>query len=94
MFVTDLEECAEHCREVEGCRYYWWNPIEYSEAPRYCFLYQQCAPSDKEPEVRVLVIYFGLLSFTNFFQVAMLMGGRHPGHYFMTKNEHNDLVMR
>ena len=75
-FVPALEVCADHCREVEGCRYYWWYPIENSETPLYCFLYQQCAASDKEPEV------------------ALVIGGRHPGHHFMTEDEHNDLIMR
>ena len=26
--------------------------------------------------------------------MALIIGGRHPGHYFMTHNEHNDLIMR
>ena len=75
-FVPTLEECAEHCRDTQGCRYYWWYSIENSQSPLYCYLYQQCAASDKEPEA------------------ALVIGGRHPGHYFMTENEHNDLIMR
>lgn len=75
-FVPNLEACAENCRNTEGCRYYWWYPIENSESPLYCYLYQQCAASDKEPEA------------------ALLIGGRHPGHYFLTEEEHNDVIMR
>lgn len=76
LFVPKLESCAEECRQTEGCRYYWWHPIENSEAPLYCYLFQQCAASDKEPEA------------------ALVIGGRHPGHYFLTEDEHNDLIMR
>ncbi len=75
-FVPSLEICAEHCRASEGCRYYWWYPIENSESPLYCYLFQQCAASDQEPEA------------------ALVIGGRHPGHYFLTEEEHNDLIMR
>ena len=28
------------------------------------------------------------------FQVALVMGGRHPGHYYLSSGEHNDFVMR
>ena len=75
-FVPNLESCAEYCRDTQGCRYYWWYPIENSASPLYCYLFQQCAASDKEPEA------------------ALVIGGRHPGHYFLTENEHNDLIMR
>jgi len=27
-------------------------------------------------------------------QVALVLGGRHPGHYFLAKEEHNDVIMR
>ena len=75
-FVPTVETCGNHCRDTPGCRYYWWYPIENSENPLYCYLFQQCATSDNEPEA------------------ALIIGGRHPGHYFMTEAEHNDLVMR
>ena len=75
-FVPTVEMCGNHCRDTPGCRYYWWYPIENSENPLYCYLFQQCATSDNEPEA------------------ALIIGGRHPGHYFMTEAEHNDLVMR
>ena len=75
-FVPTVEMCGNHCRDTAGCRYYWWYPIENSENPLYCYLFQQCATSDNEPEA------------------ALIIGGRHPGHYFMTEAEHNDLVMR
>ena len=75
-FVPTVETCADHCKDTEGCRYYWWYPIENSDNPLYCYLFQTCATSDSEPEV------------------ALIIGGRHPGHYFMTEDEHNDLVKR
>ena len=27
-------------------------------------------------------------------QVSLILGGRHPGHYFLAEEEHNDVVMR
>ena len=57
-------------------RYYYWYPISYSSAPLYCYLFQQCAAKDDEPEV------------------ALVMGGRHPGHYFMDSDDYNDVVTR
>jgi hypothetical protein len=27
-------------------------------------------------------------------EVSLILGGRHPGHYFLAKEEHNDVVMR
>eukprot|EP00095_Tigriopus_kingsejongensis_P003413 maker-scaffold1126_size61158-snap-gene-0.10 protein:Tk03413 transcript:maker-scaffold1126_size61158-snap-gene-0.10-mRNA-1 annotation:"microneme protein " len=75
-FVASTEECQQHCQQTDGCRYYWWYPLDYSEAPAYCYLYRQCAPKDEEPKV------------------ALIIGGRHPGHYFMTQEQHNDLIMR
>ncbi|TRY74923.1 hypothetical protein TCAL_07513 [Tigriopus californicus] len=75
-FVESTDECKIHCQATNGCRYYWWYPLDYSESPAYCYMFQQCAPKDKEPEV------------------ALIIGGRHPGHYFMTQKQHNDLIMR
>ena len=40
-----------HFQETPDCRYYWWYPIKDSEHPQFCYLYQQCAAQDSEPEV-------------------------------------------
>ena len=34
-FVPTVEICGDHCRSTQGCRYYWWYPIENSESPLY-----------------------------------------------------------
>ena len=57
-------------------RYYYWYPIDYSPAPLYCYLFQQCAARDDEPEV------------------SLVVGGRHPGHYFIDTDDFNDVVTR
>ncbi len=51
MFVEREEDCLYYCQMTEGCRYWWWYPIERSESPQYCYLFQQCAAKDTEPEV-------------------------------------------
>jgi len=76
LFTPDLSACRDHCENTEGCRYYYHYPISYSAAPLYCYLFQQCAAKDDEPEV------------------ALVMGGRHPGHYFMDSDDFNDVVTR
>eukprot|EP00096_Caligus_rogercresseyi_P005548 TRINITY_DN2131_c0_g1_i2.p1 TRINITY_DN2131_c0_g1~~TRINITY_DN2131_c0_g1_i2.p1 ORF type:complete len:555 (+),score=117.14 TRINITY_DN2131_c0_g1_i2:130-1794(+) len=75
-FVQSTDACQKHCLEVEGCRYYWWYSIQESEYPMYCFLFRQCADSDTEPEV------------------ALILGGRHPGHHFISSKDANDVVSR
>ncbi|XP_040571187.1 uncharacterized protein [Lepeophtheirus salmonis] len=75
-FVQSSEKCGKHCLETEGCRYYWWYSIEESEHPMYCYLFRQCAASDAEPEV------------------TLILGGRHPGHHFISNKDENDVVSR
>ena len=46
-----FETMVNHLQETPDCRYYWWYPIKDSEHPQFCYLYQQCAAQDSEPEV-------------------------------------------
>ena len=56
-FIESNEVCKEICQGTYGCRYYYWYPMEHSEAPRFCYLFRQCAAQDREPEVRSRIEY-------------------------------------
>lgn len=92
LFTPSLAACRDHCERTTECRYYYWYPISYSSAPLYCYMFRQCAIKVTMPTHTSSIVTYDLQDDEP--TVALVMGGRHPGHYFMDSDDFNDIVTR
>lgn len=95
LFVPTQTDCRQKCQDHTDCRFWYWYPIDYSPAPLYCYLYRSCEGGADEQ----VLFYISSRGFANFptpdhpFQtIGWVIGGRHPGFYFLAETETSDLV--
>ena len=99
LFVPTQTDCRQKCQDHTECRFWYWYPIDYSPAPLYCYLYRSCEGGADEQVWN----HFSSRSFSDlnvigldanviFQTIGMVIGGRHPGFYFLDEAETSDLV--
>lgn len=54
LFTDSTEQCKIKCEDTPGCRFYYWYPIDYSPAPKYCYLFRSCEGGAAEPHVAMV----------------------------------------
>ena len=108
LFVPTQTDCRQKCQDHTECRFWYWYPIDYSPAPLYCFLYRSCeGGADEQVRLHPIFYDFSSRSFLAtsssnaytirdlnviFQTIGMVIGGRHPGFYFLDEEDTSDLV--
>ena len=94
LFVESQSDCRQKCQDHTECRFWYWYPIDYSPAPLYCYLYRSCEGGADEQVQSRFTLYFQPYhaNYPTFQTVGLVLGGRHPGFYFLSEEESSDLV--
>ena len=92
--IATQTDCRQKCQDHTECRFWYWYPIDYSPAPLYCYLYRSCEGGADE-QVSDRFTFYNMPIYANsanFQTVGLVLGGRHPGFYFLAEDESLDLV--
>ena len=92
IYLETQTDCRQKCQDHTECRFWYWYPIDYSPAPLYCYLYRSCeGGADEQVDFYSRFTLFSPY-LMNFQTVGLVLGGRHPGFYFLAEDESLDLV--